>query len=168
MKRNRKKKVVVKREKRTGATRGTKRGKFHRTRRLWRIVREQKERRHTRTRKKHTVNKEVLWNLRIPETSCRRRRVREKESVSCAERERNPMKPRNLSGILQDNLWAVEMRRADKFYKLKVWKADWKKCQNDSIEMNTLVFSEVRIKITCNIISLLLVKCFQEFLLPMN
>lgn len=30
--------------------------------------------------------------------------MREKESVSCAEKERNPMKPRNLSGILQDNL----------------------------------------------------------------
>lgn len=40
------------------------------------------------------------------------------------------MKPRNLSGILQDNLWTVETRQEDMFYKLKAWKADWKKCQN--------------------------------------
>jgi len=38
------------------------------------------------------------------------------------------------------------MRLADKFYKLKVRKADWKKCQND-IEMNTLVFSESELKL---------------------
>lgn len=155
MKRNRKKKVVVKGEKRTGATRGTKRGKFHRTRRLWRIVREQKERRHTRTRKKkHAVNKEVLWNLRILETSCRRRRLWERKRVSCAERERNPMKPRNLSGILQGNLWAAETRRAGKFYKLKIRKAEWKKYQNDRKWILLSLFG-IGIKIT-RTISLLL------------
>lgn len=102
-------------------------------------------------KKKHAVNKEVLWNLRILETSCRRRRLWERKRMSCAKRERNPMKPRNLSGILQDNLWAAEMRRAGKFYKLKVWKTDWKKCQNDSIENRYSCLLGIGIKITCTI-----------------